>query len=161
MSVTVVAPNAVMIFDQFGKKYSKYPKDKFRRNMYYIRSQGYATVWNTNNQTIIKITKKGRKKFLNYKIKDLKIKKPEIWDKKWRIVIADIPEKKKVARNVLRSTLKRIGFYQLQKSVWAHPYECENEIEYLKEIYELRLYLYYIVADKIKQDYKLIKHFNL
>ena len=37
LSVTVVAPNAVMIFDQFGKKYSKYPKDKFRRNMYYTR----------------------------------------------------------------------------------------------------------------------------
>lgn len=41
------------------------------------------------------------------------------WDGKWRIVIFDIPESKKLVRNVLRRKLKSWGFERWQKSVWA------------------------------------------
>ena len=41
----------------------------------------------------IVLTKDGRKKALSFKIDEIKIKKPERWDGKWRIVVFDIPEK--------------------------------------------------------------------
>lgn len=41
------------------------------------------------------------------------------WDGKWRIVVFDIPEDKKVVRNLFRRKLKKWGFVQWQKSVWA------------------------------------------
>lgn len=41
------------------------------------------------------------------------------WDGKWRIVIFDIPESKRLVRNVLRRKLKSWGFERWQKSVWA------------------------------------------
>lgn len=41
------------------------------------------------------------------------------WDKKWRIIIFDIPEQQRHVRRVLRSKLKEWGFKQWQKSVWV------------------------------------------
>jgi DNA-binding transcriptional regulator PaaX len=49
-------------------------------------------------------------------VEEVKLKKPEKWDKKWRIVIFDIPNKKKPARNTLTEKLKKLGFYHLQKA---------------------------------------------
>ena len=48
----------------------------------------------------------------------LKIDKPKIWDKKWRIVVFDIPEKQRGARDSLRTYLKKLDFYELQKSIF-------------------------------------------
>ncbi|MBI3290236.1 hypothetical protein HYZ78_02480 [Candidatus Microgenomates bacterium] len=41
------------------------------------------------------------------------------WDGKWRIVIFDIPESKRLVRDVLRRRLKSWKFERWQKSVWA------------------------------------------
>jgi len=160
-SVAIVAPNVVMLLDKFGRKKREFDREQFNRNLYYLKNRGYAHIRNENDQIVVEITKKGKKRFLSYKIRDLKIKKPKQWDGKWRIVIADVPETKRAARDVLRSTLKKIGFYQLQKSVWVHPFECENEIKYLKESFELHLYLYFIVTEKIDEDIKIKKFYNL
>lgn len=40
------------------------------------------------------------------------------WDGKWRIVIFDVPEQKRLIRNMFRRNLKKWGFKSLQKSVW-------------------------------------------
>ena len=50
----------------------------------------------------------------------------------------DIPEKLKRAREVLRDKLKDIGFIELQKSVFAHPFECEDEINFIVEVFQIR-----------------------
>lgn len=46
------------------------------------------------------------------------------WDGKWRLVIFDIPEKRRQARNLLRGSLKKWGFVHWQKSVWASKKDC-------------------------------------
>lgn len=46
------------------------------------------------------------------------------WDGKWRIVIWDIPEKRRIARDLLRHKLKWLGFNQLQKSIWVTKKNC-------------------------------------
>ena len=84
------------------------------------------------------LTKDGEKKALRFKLDDMKIKKPKKWDKQWRIVIFDIPEKFKTAREALRGKLKNIGFVELQKSVFAHPFECEDEINFIVEVFQIR-----------------------
>ena len=40
------------------------------------------------------------------------------WDKKWRIVIYDIPEDKRGVRDLFRRRLKEWGFKLWQKSTW-------------------------------------------
>ena len=76
------------------------------------------------------LTKDGDKKALIFKIDEMEIKKPAKWDGEWRIVIFDIPERFKKAREALRKKLKDLGFIKLQESVFAFPYECEDEINF-------------------------------
>ena len=63
------------------------------------------------------------------------------WDKKWRMVIFDIPETQKKARYALRAKLKELGFYPLQKSVWVHPFECRDEIDFIIEFFNVSSYV--------------------
>ncbi len=48
----------------------------------------------------------------------------EKWDRKWRLVIWDVPEKRRAARDLLRYKLKQLGFKQWQQSVWASKVNC-------------------------------------
>ena len=108
----------------------------------------------------MKITEKGKVRLINFDIDTIKIQLGK-WDGKWRFVIFDIPEKKRIARDILRSKLKEIGFIQIQKSVWACPYECEEEIAFISSVYEVERYVNYIVAAKIDHEEFLKTKFGL
>ena len=108
-----------------------------------------------------KITQKGQSRVLKYNIEKIKISTPKKWDKKWRLIIFDIPENKKLGRNILRELLKRLGFCQYQKSVWIYPFDCRNEIDFIKEIYEIRPYVKLVVAEKIDDESKYLDFFGL
>lgn len=57
------------------------------------------------------------------------------WDGKWRIVIFDIPEKRRAARDLLRYNLKSWGFTPWQKSVWTTKKDCTKPLrDYIKKI---------------------------
>lgn len=116
---------------------------------------------NPDGTTSIVLTEDGQKKVLRYNIDDIKIKRPSRWDKRWRLVIFDIPEKKKHAREVLRSKLKELGFSQFQKSCFIHPYECENEINFVVELFELRPYVTLVKVEKITNEAALKLKFKL
>ena len=107
------------------------------------------------------LTEKGRKKALRYKLEELAIKTPLEWDKKWRLVIFDIPEKLKKAREALRYELKKLNIRELQKSVFVYPYDCEDEINFIVEVFDVRLYVRYITATKITNEEELKLHFEL
>lgn len=82
-----------------------------------------------NGQFAIRLTEQGKKIIKEMQYEDMKIEKPNKWDKKWRIIIFDIPEgQRRIARDALRNKLKKLGFYLIQKSVWVYPYPCEKEI---------------------------------
>ncbi|MBU2109809.1 CRISPR-associated endonuclease Cas2 [Patescibacteria group bacterium] len=109
----------------------------------------------------IVLTKNGQKKALEYQINELKIKKPDKWDGKWRIVIFDIPEKKKKAREVLRAKLKDLGFKELQKSVFVLPYECEDEIDFIVEVFEIRPYVRFLRVESFTNEEQFKLKFKL
>ena len=54
----------------------------------------------------------------------LKLGDSEVWDGVWRLVIFDIPEDQRVARDLLRFKLKEWGFMKIQRSVWATKRNC-------------------------------------
>ncbi len=116
----------------------------------------------SDGKFVLELTKEGKKKVEEIQFDNMKIKKPKVWDKKWRIVIFDIPEKqRKRARDALREKLQKLGFYQLQKSVWVCPYPCEKEINFLCEIFDINPFIGIIIAEKIYNDIKLKRHFQL
>lgn len=61
--------------------------------------------------------------------------KEEKWDGKWRLVIFDIPEERRQARNLLRASLKNWGFTSWQKSVWATKKNCIEVLrKFIKDV---------------------------
>ncbi|OGZ62929.1 MAG: CRISPR-associated endonuclease Cas2 [Candidatus Staskawiczbacteria bacterium RIFCSPHIGHO2_01_FULL_34_27] len=110
---------------------------------------------------IVQLTDEGKRKVEEINIEKLEIKKQKIWDKKWRIVAFDIPEKKKRGRDALRQKLQELNFYQLQKSVFVCPYPCEKEIHFLCEFFNIGGFVNIIIADNIYNDVKLKHNFKL
>ena len=162
MVLTKLAEMAVAHFEAFQWPYWKrYDKATTYSTFYRLKGQGLVKFKKEKDKTLVKITEKGKKRVLKYNLDTLKIKKPKKWDRKWRIVIFDIPNKKRLARNVLRNKLKELGFYPLQKSVFVFPYECKNEIDFIKRVYEITPYVKFIVGDSIEGGEKILKYYNL
>lgn len=108
------------------------------------------TAWaQQDGNTILKLTDNGRKKVLRYNIEALTIQKTPELDGLIRVIIFDIPEKQKAAREILRRKLKECGLKQLQKSVFVTPYECREEITFLKNALEISPYVTYILAKEV------------
>ncbi|MFQ6082605.1 MAG: hypothetical protein ACE5WD_04500 [Candidatus Aminicenantia bacterium] len=142
------------------KRFKKYPKKKLYDVFYRLRKEGLIKIKKKNHQIYITLTKKGRKKAGVFQINNLEIKKPKKWDRLWRIVIFDIAQLKKTYREAFRGKLKELGFYPLQKSVWAHPFGCKAEIDLLRDFFglsekEVRL----ILAKDIGGDLELKEFF--
>lgn len=73
-----------------------------------------------DEKIMVRLTDQGREKAVLAKIK-LDDRK---WDGKWRLVIFDVPEKRRAVRDLLRSKLKQWDFIHLQQSVWASKKDC-------------------------------------
>jgi len=146
-----------------GKIKSNDFKKKAYNAFQVLLKRGEIKIEKKGKQIYISLTEKGKARAGWLQINDLKIKKPKKWDRKWRIVIFDISQLKKIYREAFRGKLKELGFYPLQKSVWVHPFDCEAEIELLREFFgfseeELRL----IVAENIgnTKEFKKFFEFN-
>lgn len=97
---------------------------------------------------------------MNAELSGYKIHKQK-WDGKWRIILFDIPEKKRALRDYLRSVIKRCGFKEFQKSIWVHPYKIPD---FLKEILgeeNILFYTRFITTTSIDFDKDLKKLFSL
>ena len=93
----------------------EYPKTLKR-----MVNKGLIKFINKGEELRIVITGKGKNIARNFAVEDYKqIERPTNWDGKWRIVVFDIPEDKRKLRNIIRYHLKKIGFLQIQGSVWV------------------------------------------
>jgi len=116
---------------------------------------------NDDDTIMLLSNENGGKRLLEYNLDKLVIKKPKRWDGHWRIVIFDIPESKKQARDALVFKLKQLGLYQLQKSVYVYPYNCEDEIDFIAEVFEIKSHVRFLIANyldialDLKQEFKL------
>lgn len=159
--VAVVAlPGMAPVLNLFGGN-NKRNQYKLKRALYQLKKNKFVNIYYKEDKEFIEITEKGRKRLLQYDYDNLKIKIPKKWDGMWRVVIFDIPEKRKRARNAINIKLKEIGFYSLQKSTFIFPYECKDEIDFVGEHLFVRKYIDYIIANSIDSNEKLKKYFKI
>lgn len=83
------------------------------------------------------------------------------WDKRYRMVIFDIPEKRKGIRDRLRRLMGEFGFLRLQDSVWISPYDCEDLVALVKAELGVGKDILYVIADSIENDTWIREHFEL
>ncbi|MBI5913610.1 hypothetical protein HY839_04195 [Candidatus Azambacteria bacterium] len=107
------------------------------------------------------LSEEGERRALRYDPNNVRIVKPKRWDHLWRMVLFDIPERHKKGRDALAGKLKHIGFFQMQKSVFIYPYPCRDEIEFLAELFEIRPYVRFVVAQETDIDLDLQERFKV
>lgn len=162
MTVAAVAPNSLQMLGLFGLGKKKYKPNSFYRTFKRMQRKRLIEIKKEkDDKIIISITERGKKRLLEYNIDDMRIKRPEKWDKKWRIISFDIPEKNKKAREALREKLKDLDFYPLQKSLFVFPFPCRDEIDFVAEVFQIQKHITYFETPGINNDYKIKKYFSL
>ena len=102
---------------------------------------------------ILQLTDSGRERVIWSKIKS----NPKQWDSIWRIVIFDIPEKRRRARDLLRSKLKQWGFVPWQKSVWVTKADCTIELRNFIKRSGIQEWVLVIETSNIGQEPKTLR----
>ncbi|OGI14115.1 MAG: hypothetical protein A3E38_02130 [Candidatus Moranbacteria bacterium RIFCSPHIGHO2_12_FULL_54_9] len=162
VSLALMAPNIVQVIRLFKKRERKYQTPAhLRKVVEKMRKQGYLSVKKYGDEEKVILTDKGRYELLKYKLRERKLQIPKKWDRKWRIIIFDIQEKRRLLRDKIREQIQRFGFHKLQQSVWVYPYECEELVTLLKADCRMGKELLYIVADEIEGEDALKKRFKL
>ena len=147
---------------EFGKYKNQKEKQKLYNALNYLKQKKFVDIAEKPNGILVKIASKGYEVLEFYEsIEKMQIKQPKRWDRKFRIVIFDIPAKKQAARMALIQKLKDMGFYMLQKSIWVHPYDCINEIATLRKLFEIEPYVKIMKTEAVEEEYKLLKYFGL
>ncbi len=115
-----------------------------------------------NGRKLARITPAGKRVLaLEEEKTALQLHKKKRWDKRWRVVIFDIPEYRRGTRDKLRLTMRTAGFYRLQDSVWLYPYDCEDFMALVKADLKIGNAILYMVAEKIENDQKIKEIFGL
>ena len=164
LAVAIAAPNAIKLLQPLLKKYGEeghdYDQKDVEKVTQKILKDHYVEIYSKNGKDYLRLTNKGRRQLIEYNIDTIAIKDQK-WDGNWRLVMFDIPEKYKSARNVLRRKLREIGFVKMQKSAWICPYECQEEIAFISETYLVQPFVNYFVVSKVDNERSLRTIFGL
>lgn len=153
---------AILKDKRYNKRNADINEAILSRSMAGLNKNKIIIIKEKDGRFTVKLTEKGKKIVREIQFDNLKIDKPKIWDGRWRIIIFDIPEnKRRRMRDAMRQKLQRLGFYQMQKSVWVFPYECEKEIQLLCEVFEVNPFVNIITSEKIYNDSALKNYFKL
>lgn len=112
---------------------------RFRNQIYGLERSGYIKI--NHQHKSIEFTTKGRIKILENSI-DKKT------DGKWRFLSWDIPEDLSIKRRQFCRSIRRIGYKQVQKSLWGSPFTQADEIYLIIEELDIRKYVSFIVAER-------------
>ncbi len=162
--IGAVAPGIFSTIKSFDKKHS-YSEKQIRTAFNNLKQRKLIEIIEEGDEKFkVRLTNRGQARTKEISFEFLRIKKPARWDGKWRVLIFDIPTNPKIfnqARNALRAKIKDLGFYQMQKSVWVYPYECEDEILFVAEIFSVQKYIEIMTVEKLLHEEKIKRIFHL
>jgi len=154
ITLAAVAPNIIGVMGRLTKKkkvgpyYFKCDQKEFSRALTYLKNRHLIEVIHEpGSRTSLRLMPKGERKYYIHLFDKMSIEEPKKWDGWWRIVIFDIPERFKIAREAIRQKLQNLGFFQIQKSVFVIPYPCEKEINFIRQFFGLQNQIRIIRAD--------------
>ena len=119
-----------------------------------MKGSGYIQVEKRNGQESIKFTNKARLAIVD------RIAERSAVDDRHHFVSFDIPEKMRPNRDKFRRTIKRLGFRQIQKSLWVCKKEVGDLVELAAREYGVDEYVVYIISDNTNIDKTIIKMFT-
>lgn len=162
---SLFAPNAAQLLKpllRWRKNWGKIDKRRIDDAIKRLNSKRLIELAEKGDEVYVKITANGKNLLRRFDYDDLELSKARTWNRKWHLVIFDIPEKKKRERKALSEKLKDLGLYPLQESVFIYPYNCRDEIDFICEFFSISRYVNYCIIESIdKKEGDLRRFFNL
>ncbi|MEK9154147.1 MAG: CRISPR-associated endonuclease Cas2 [Patescibacteria group bacterium] len=161
LAVTMIAPNVFQAIPKLmGDKYKFAYRAKTVAGR--LAQKGLVRFVERHGKKFVEITEKGRCQLLFEEQRALLgHHRPLRWDKRWRLVMFDIPEKRRKVRDRLRGYMHQFGFLRLQDSAWIFPYDCEDVVALVKAELSTGSSVLYAVIESIENDSWIKKHFSL
>ncbi|HEY4526402.1 MAG TPA: CRISPR-associated endonuclease Cas2 [Candidatus Paceibacterota bacterium] len=157
LGVALIAPNVLGAMDKMGLMPAGRQKEIINRARDRMLKQGLLR----RENGFLRLSPKGQDKLRLLQARESAMKRPRHWDRRWRILIFDIPEYRKGLRDKIRRTLENIGFVRLQDSVWAYPYDCEDLVTLLKADLRIGKDLLYMIVEELEGDRHLKQRFGI
>ena len=111
-------PNAVQMLKpliKWRKNWDKIDRYRIYEAIRRLNQKRLIELIEKNNKLYIEITDNGKKLIKNFDYDNLELPQFKVWDKKWRLVVFDIPEKKKKERQAFSKKLKISVFILCRK----------------------------------------------
>lgn len=140
----IASPEQIEFWKKLEKKRNK---RQFAQFVNYLKKMGYIKIAVKGEKKGILLTPKTKEKILKIKTK-LKNKRRRK-DKKWIMLMYDIPKRKTKQSILLRTILKNLGYQQFQKSIWVSPYDVLKETKEAINIYSLDPYIKIFLIEEI------------
>ena len=118
------------------KEWEKFNLWRLRQVIKRMQHSKLVEIKEEQGTPIIKITHRGKQKLLRYKVDEMALDESN-WDGKWRLIIYDVAKAKRANSEMFRTMLTKLRFLKLQRSVYLTPFKCEDEIEYLRLLFEI------------------------
>ena len=143
---------------QWLRRSNKIDRKKYRDSIRGMRERGTLRIIKKKDKEYIVLTKAGVLQVLLHKAKVVIQKN---WDRKWRVIIFDIPEEFHLLRDSFRRLLRQNNFIKLQNSVFISPYSLSREaLQYLKQT-GLMEFIRIMKVEEMDSDIDLRKKFNV
>ncbi|MBI4225022.1 MAG: hypothetical protein HY617_01705 [Candidatus Sungbacteria bacterium] len=145
LATAVIAPNAVQILKPFlgerGRKNRE--RERIHQALRTLQRRRLIEYIERDQKIHIQVTEDGKKYVRQFEVDTLSFPQGE-WDKKWRIILFDIPEQRGIARRAFQKRLQSLGCFPLQRSVFVYPHACQDEIDFLASFWEVGDYIRYL-----------------
>lgn len=141
--------------------WKQYNISYLQRTLRRLQKNKQVEIVDENGQEVIRLTENGKRRVIKYSLDTLAIEKPKKWDRRWRVVIYDIPDANKGFSEVIREILKTLGFVKIQESVYLCPYPCFEQIEFIREYYFQSSNILYMTVESIDNDQVYRDYFGL
>jgi len=161
LAVTMIAPNIFQALPRLlGDKYKFGYRAKTAAGR--LAKKGLLRFVLRNRVRCAELTEKGRQVLALEKMKTAhQSERGHRWDKRYRLVMFDVPQYRRATRDRLRSFMRECGFLRLQDSVWIYPYDCEELIALIKADIRIGKDVLYAVVESIENDAWVKRHFGL
>lgn len=126
-----------------------------------LAAKGLITFEERGGKRYARMTEAGEQMLELESLREKSMQKPKRWDGRWRVVLFDIPERRRGIRNRLRLFMQEYGFVRLQDSAWIYPYDCEDLIALAKANFRIGIDALYMIVEQLEHDKYLREHFSL
>lgn len=128
-----VAPGVLLALKPFVRASRSFERHDINRAIRRLVRRGFVEEVRRRGYIIgYRMTDRGREELMRREFACTELERPRKWDGKWRLIVFDVPERRRHLRDMLRTHFQRLGLHPIQKSVWLTPFPCDDLVQLIK-----------------------------